>query len=55
MTRLDTIKNEFKDLKQADADYDGSAKSEGEMKALIAQIEEVLAGFNKEGRELKRF
>lgn len=55
MARLDTIKNEFKDLKQADADYDGSAKSEGEMKALIAQIEEVLAGFNKEGRELKRF
>ena len=35
MERLDRIKADFRDLKQADEDFDGEAGSEKEIKALI--------------------
>lgn len=39
MERLDRIKADFRDLKQADEDFDGEAGSEKDIKALIRQIE----------------
>lgn len=39
MERLDRIKADFRDLKQADEDFDGDAGSEKDIKALIRQIE----------------
>ena len=43
---------DFKDLKQADADFDGESNSEREIKQLIKQIEGNIRQFEQEGRDL---
>jgi len=49
--RLDGIQAEFKDLRQADEDYDGTADSEKEIKLLIEKIDRKLKGFEQEKRD----
>lgn len=39
MDRLERIKADFRDLKQADEDFDGEATAEKEIKALIRSID----------------
>ena len=52
LERLERIKMDFKDLKQADADFDGESNSEREIKQLIKQIEGNIRQFEQEGRDL---
>lgn len=54
MLRLTTIKNEFKDLKQAEQNSGGGADSQ-EITELIAKIAEVLSGHGHEGQKLEDF
>lgn len=53
--RLNRIKQDFKDLKQADDDFEGESSSEKEIKELIAKIEQRLRQFDQEAREFSRF
>jgi len=53
MLKLETIRNELKDLKQADADFEGDSASEAEIKSLIEQIEKMLTGYEEEGKALQ--
>lgn len=55
MERLERIKMEFRDLKQADEDFDGEAGSEREIKQLIKQIDGLIRQYEQEGRELIKY
>ena len=53
--KLDRINEDFKDLKQADEDFDGTSESEAEIKTLIAQIDKSIKGFEAEKQEFNRY
>lgn len=53
--RLENIHHEFRDLKQADADFEGTSASEAEIKAIIVDIEGKLKGFDHESRDHAKF
>ena len=53
--RLDRIKQEFRDIKQADADFEGTAGSEKKIKEAIKQAEAILKGFEQERKDHTRF
>lgn len=42
LERLERIKIDFRDLKQADEDFDGESGSEREIKQLIKQIDQQI-------------
>lgn len=46
--KLASLSSEFKGLKQADVDYEGSTESEREIKVLVAKIEKKLCIFEME-------
>ena len=54
MEKLDRIKADFRDLKQADEDFDGDS-SEKEIKALIRQIEQQVRQYDQEGRDMQKY
>ena len=53
--KLERIVEDFKDLKQADEDFDGTSESESEIKVLIEKIETSISGFENEKQEFLRF
>lgn len=53
--RLDQILDEFDDLKQADADFEGTSESEKEIKALISVIDKKLKGFVNERKDHQKY
>ena len=55
LERLERIKMDFRDLKQADEDFDGDSSSEREIKALIKQIEGHIKQYDIEGKELTKY
>jgi len=53
--KLDILMAEFKDLCQADDDYEGSTESEAAIKELRMQIEKKLKTSDTEKKELTKF
>lgn len=53
--RLERIKDDFKDLKQADDDFEGDSAQEQDIKKAIAKVGVVLRGFDSERAELQKF
>lgn len=53
--RLDIMQAEFKDLKQADEDFEGTSESEHEIKALIADIDKMMKELEIERRDHSKF
>jgi len=53
--KLDILMAEFKDLCQADDDYEGSTESEAVIKELRMQIEKKLKTSDTEKKELTKF
>jgi hypothetical protein len=53
--RLDIMQAEFKDLKQADEDFEGTSESEREIKALIADIDKMMKELEIERRDHSKF
>ena len=53
--RLTNIQNEFRDLKQADDEFEGTTDSEAEIKELIADIDKKLKGFEQDKRDHNKF
>jgi hypothetical protein len=53
MQRLAMIMNEFKDLKQADANYEGAGTDD--IKQLVVNIEDLLAKHCQEGQQLEKY
>ena len=49
--RLNHLNDEFKDLKQADKDFEGTADSELGIKNLISEIEKMMKGLESEKRD----
>ena len=55
LMKLETIRNEVKDLRQADEDFVGDSVTEAETKLLLEDIEKMLSGYEEECRALKRY
>lgn len=53
--RLERIKDDFKDLKQADDDFEGNSAQEQDIKKAIAKVGVVLRGFDQERADLQKF
>jgi len=53
--KLERIEEDFKDLQQADEDFEGTSDSEAEIKKLIKVIEGKLKGFEEEKRDFNKF
>ena len=49
--RLDNLQKDFAEMKQADEDFEGTAESEKEIKALITEIDKRLKGFEQERKD----
>lgn len=55
VVKLERIEEDFKDLKQADEDFDGSSSSEADIKKLIKEFEPKLAVFQMEKRDFNKY
>lgn len=55
LERLERIKVDFRDLKQADEDFDGETGSEREIKSMIKSIDGMIRQYDMEGRELSKY
>jgi len=53
--RLDQILDEFSELKQADADFEGTSESEKEIKGLISTLDKKLRGFEGERKDHEKY
>ena len=55
VVKLERIEEDFKDLKQADEDFEGTSSSEADIKKLIREFEPKLAGFQIEKRDFNKY